>query len=86
MVTQAPRIEGRTLGVIELELDRKNPPQWMRSLVSLPGRDGVLTRSWVFDQGRMEGRQWDDLLTWLQQWALDALTIGGGVQLILDLD
>lgn len=82
MPTRAPRALGRSALVMEVDVDRSAPAQWVRITVSRPGTDGTLSRTWEAPGGVLSESVATDLTFWWCQFLLEALTLGlGGVQL-----
>lgn len=78
-----PKALGRVIGVLELEIDRLVPPQWVRVVTSIPGREGAFSRVWSLHNGRLEGPEYLDMVTWIDVTVLNAVEVVGGVQLTL---
>lgn len=80
---KAPRVEGRVLCVIELERDKAAPPLWIRTTVSLPGRDGTMTKVWDLPAGHMRHGDWEDCMAWVLKTLDGAVACAIGVQGVL---
>lgn len=81
---QVPPVKiGRQLLVIELDCERKVPPGWVRSTVTIPGREGTFTRVWASRSGAMDAESFLDMETSLHDLILTAFEAVGGIQGVL---
>ena len=80
MHSAPPRL-GRSIIVLELELDRQFPPKWVRVTTSIPGREGQFARVWPLEDGTLAQRTYEDLTAAVQDQLVLGITLGGhGVQ------
>lgn len=77
---EMPRKLGRVCLVLELEVPRSGPIQWVRLTSSIPGRDSALTRVWSVSNGVIPLRTAEDLSCWIDKTFWDALELLGGAQ------
>lgn len=78
-----PRLETRTVLVIEVCRDRYDPPTWFQVLVSIAGKPALTNRVWPCESGRLSAPQLLDMVAYLDEAATDAVVTSVGVQLDL---
>lgn len=77
---------GRISLVIELELPRNLDERWLRLLVSIPGREGTLTRVWQHEGPQPSSSTVADIVDTIALSLIGAITVThGGVQNALEL-
>lgn len=60
MASDRPIKHGRVALVLEAEVDVHTPPEWVRIIVSQPGREGTTSKVWMLNRGQFEPSVWDD--------------------------
>lgn len=58
---RVPRQYGSIVCVVELEIDKADRPHWFRLLVSIPGREGTVSRTWAWEGDTPSVSQAQDL-------------------------
>lgn len=71
---------GRVAIVMELERDVADPPAWWRVTLSIPGREGTLTRTWANADGRINQRDADDMFAWCVESLSNCIALSTGIQ------
>lgn len=79
-MSPAPVRSGKTLLCVEVLQDSHSEGS-VALVVSLPGREGTLAKTWRCPGGRPDEAQLVDLQTWASKLLLDALLLSGtGIQ------
>jgi hypothetical protein len=67
--------------VLELVHDRhRGKAGGIECMVSIPGREGIMTKRWSAPEGRLSSSQAKDLLAWVELTCNNALLAWTGVQ------
>lgn len=79
-------VEDRVFLVIELAQTHEGDKEVIHCLVSIPGRDGTLRKSWVAPRGIVNQHQADDIVGWVALAGRNALHSWTGVQGVLPVE
>jgi hypothetical protein len=80
VTTRLPHSSSQVFLVIELEHFTRNGTSGVGAVISLPNRDGTLTREWKAPYGVLDASQAQDLSNWVAQATTNALTRWSGIQ------
>ncbi len=78
-----PKALSRVALVLELEVPRDRPYEWVRVVASRPGRDGTMNRVWALGAGVLTPSQAEDIMVWMNQSIMNAIETMGGIQGVL---
>lgn len=78
-----PLAAARVLCVLEVEVPRQEPKEWVRVVCSIPGREGAFSRTWPLSRGAIASPTWQDLEGFVLSALQNAADTIGGVQLTL---
>jgi hypothetical protein len=81
----APFKNSKVLVCLELLRDNGSPSQWAQIVLSIPGREGTVTKTWHTPTGYLEHAQWVDMSIWIEETLHTAIMTTTGIQLSLPL-
>lgn len=87
MNTKGVRPHGmtRVALVVELEVPREGPLNWVRTVTSRPGIAGTMSHVWSAQEGTLSSSQWDDIQASLLNQLSAVLLMAGGLVEGLDM-
>jgi hypothetical protein len=78
-----PQASGRVILVFELERSVKDPPEWIRAVLSIPGREGTVTRVLGTVDGVLTTDAAVDFVCQVGKMVDEALAFHVGIQAVL---
>lgn len=72
--------QSKLLFVFEVERDIAIPPKWLRVCISIPGREGTLSRVFTTDSDRVTTSDIQNLILWIDETVVNGLMSTEGIQ------
>lgn len=67
--------------VVELLLDVERPGRFVQLVISIPGREGTLTRTWITEPtGLLDSAAVSDMCTYVDHVIIEGIMSSGGIE------